>query len=387
MAQGSLPFRRLSRKTIIIIAITCVLSVSGYLAAAALTHNLGFPLDDAWIHQTYARNLATYGEWSFIPHEPSGGSTAPLWSMMLAPGFILHLSPLIWTYFLGTVILIALACFSEFLFRQDEPGKQQWIPWAGLIIALEWHLVWAAASGMESLLSGLLVTIVLGLLAQKQGNYLLLGFLIGLSVWVRPDGITLLGPVILLIMIAGNGAISRWRAIFNLMMGFGVMLAFYLLFNLVTAGSPLPNTFYAKQAEYAILQNLPFLNRFLQISSLPLTGVGLLLLPGVVILAVSEIKRKNWPILAGMIWFIGYILLYTWRLPVTYQHGRYLIPAMPIFFIWGIAGMSRVNHLLSQSIWKRIMTKDLAIFNRLGSDLFLVPRSPGICGGCRRDRI
>lgn len=357
MARESLPFHKLSGRVASIIAMTCILSVSGYLAAAALTHNLGFPLDDAWIHQTYARNLATYGEWSFIPHEPSGGSTAPLWSMMLAPGFLLRLSPLLWTYLLGTVILIVLACFSESLFPQDEPGKHTWIPWTGLIIALEWHLVWAAASGMESLLSGLLVTLVLGLLARKKCNYLLLGFLIGLSVWVRPDGVTLLGPVILVMLITGDNLIYRWRALFKLLLGFGVILTFYLFFNLITAGTPLPNTFYAKQAEYAVLQNISLIKRFLQIGSLPLTGVGLLLLPGVIILAVSEIKRKNWPILAGMLWFIGYISLYAWRLPVIYQHGRYLIPAMPIFFIWGIAGMRRVNITFSQAAWKRILLR------------------------------
>ncbi len=35
---------------------------------------------------------------------------------------------------------------------------------------------------------------------------------------------------------------------------------------------------------------------------------------------------------------IGFLTLYALRLPVSYQHGRYIIPAMPVYFIWGFAG-------------------------------------------------
>jgi hypothetical protein len=38
------------------------------------------------------------------------------------------------------------------------------------------------------------------------------------------------------------------------------------------------------------------------------------------------------------------------RLPVTYQHGRYLIPAMPVFFI---AGLDRDSAWLYRSITRR----------------------------------
>src|SRR5512134_2361187 len=94
-----------------LVALISALSVMGYLLASHLVFRLGFPLDDAWIHQTYARNLALRGEWAFLPGEPSAGSTAPLWSALLAVGHLLHLGPYVWTYLLGwgTLLLVARA--------------------------------------------------------------------------------------------------------------------------------------------------------------------------------------------------------------------------------------------------------------------------------------
>ena len=61
----------------------------------------GYPLDDAWIHQTYARNLALRGEFAFVSGQPSAGSTAPLWTLLLAPGYWLGLTPFVWTWGMG----------------------------------------------------------------------------------------------------------------------------------------------------------------------------------------------------------------------------------------------------------------------------------------------
>ena len=49
------------------------LSVTGYVLWAYSQGLAGFPLDDAWIHQTYARNLAETGQLAYLPGQPSAG--------------------------------------------------------------------------------------------------------------------------------------------------------------------------------------------------------------------------------------------------------------------------------------------------------------------------
>jgi hypothetical protein len=355
----------------LILAIITVMSVGIYLLVSAITYRIGFPLDDAWIHQTYARNLATRGEWAFNPGIPSGGSTAPLWSALLSVGFLIKLGPYVWTYLLGAVALWLLAMLGEHAVRGLVPAYRPRFPWVGAALALEWHLVWAAASGMETLLYALLATAALVFVISGNQKYFSLGLLIGLSVWVRPDGITLLGPAVLVILLSQPSWQKRLRALVNLSLGFGSPFALYLLFNLVFSHQPWPNTFYAKQAEYAVLLQLPLLERWGSEALPLLTGVGVVLLPGLVLAIVSAVRRRAWGVLAAAIWLAGFLALYAWFLPVTYQHGRYVMPAMPIFFLLGLAGLvefgTQKHAWLLLNFWRLAMGAVLAVFWGLGA--------------------
>jgi hypothetical protein len=324
----------------LILAGIVILSVGTYLLASRFYYGVGFPLDDAWIHQTYARTLVLYGEWAFIHGQPSAGSTAPLWSALLALGFLLHLGPYIWTYFLGTLLLWGLAMLAESVLRSWIPSYCPRFPWAGALMALEWHLVWSSVSGMETLLSAFLAVLVLAILVLKRRHWFWVGALTGLSVWVRPDGITLLGPVLLTAVLVESSWKRRIRALEIVIFGFSGLFALYLLFNLRLAESLWPNTFYAKQAEYAVLLEQPFLARLVNEPLQLLTGAGVFLLPGVILALASAARRRDWGVLAIATWMAGFLVLYAWRLPATYQHGRYIMPVMPVFFLLGLAGMA-----------------------------------------------
>lgn len=326
----------------LILAVAALAIVFFYLGVGAITSGLGFPLDDAWIHLTYARNLVEHGEWAFRVGQRSAGSTAPLWTALLAPGFLIGLGPYVWTYLVGWAALTLLAVCAEKIVRVLLPSYRPRIPWAGLFFIFAWHLSWSAVSGMETLLHGLIILAVLGALMSASRRYLTLGLLTGLSVWVRPDGMTLLGPILFVALFSEKTWPLRRAAVWKTLIGFGSLVLPYLLFNLALSDNPMPNTFYAKQAEYgAFWHSKPLLERIgdylWPIAASPFS----MLIPGAVVWLVKRIRRTNPGALASLLWVVGYIAIYFVRLP-AYQHGRYIIPALPVMYLWGLLGFFEV---------------------------------------------
>ena len=323
----------------VVIAVAALVAVLFYLIFSAVIFRIGFPLDDSWIHLTYARNLAEHGEWAFRLGERSAGSTAPLWTALLSLGFLIGLAPYVWTYLIGWAVLTILAVYAEKLARGLVPSYRSPIPWAGLFFVFAWHLTWSAVSGMETLLHGLLILVVLGSLINGSRRYLTLGFLTGLSIWVRPDGMTLLGPILFVALFSEKTWRLRGEALFKTLIGFGSLFLPYLLFNLALSGNPMPNTFYAKQAEFApFWRTLPFPERVKDYFWPIIASPFIALIPAALIWLVKKIRVQNWGVLAGLIWVFGYFAIYFARLP-AYQHGRYMIPALPVMYLWGILGL------------------------------------------------
>ncbi|HSM70343.1 MAG TPA: hypothetical protein VK851_02270 [Anaerolineales bacterium] len=354
------------------LALAALIGVGHFIVVSALTYRVGFPLDDTWIHLTYARNFVLHGEWAFRLGEASAGSTSPLWTALLSIGYLFRLAPYIWTFLLGWLVLSFMAIRSEEIVRRLVPSYRSSIPCAGLFIALAWHLTWAATSGMETLLHGLIVLIVLGMLAEKSRLYLTLALLAGLSVWVRPDGLTLLGPILFTAFFQENTWRARGTALLKICIGFGILFVFYLLFNLALSGSPLPNTFYAKQAEYAAyLQSLSLPERLLDYLLPLIASPFIVLIPGLFLWIFKVFRERNWGALAGLIWALGYIGIYFMRLP-AYQHGRYIIPAFPILYLWGMMGMleyinsSKANQRLVL-LWQSLLALLVLTFQFTGA--------------------
>lgn len=362
----------------LVLLLVTLLSAGFFLLASHGSGGPGFPLDDAWIHQVYARNLAQSGEWAFLPGEPSAGSTAPLWSLSLALGRWLGINFYVWTYALGVILLWGLSWLGMLVFRGLTKAGWRWALAVGVFLALEWHLVWAALSGMETLLQACLIMLVLLLLLEENPRWLLIGLVIGLSIWVRPDGITLLGPALLILLANAPHRRKFLRNSLRLALGIGSLAIPYLYFNWRLAGAVLPNTFFAKQAEYAAELTASLLSRLLEQASLPAIGAGVLILPGFVYFLWFTLQRKRWSLAAGALWCLGYLGMYALRLPVTYQHGRYAMPAMPVYFVWGLAGVFLLTGIpVRNSLWV-VMRKTwlvsiaavMGVFFVLGADAY-----------------
>jgi hypothetical protein len=337
----------------VVIALAALVAVLFYLIVSEIIFRIGFPLDDSWIHLTYARNLAEHGEWAFRLGQRSAGSTAPLWTILLSIGFLIGLAPYVWTYLLGWIVLTLIGVYTEHVARKLVPSYKSRIPWAGLFFVFAWHLTWSAVSGMETLLHGLISLAVLGGLISRSRQYLSLGVLTGLSIWVRPDGLTLIGPILFVALLSENSWHLRGAAIGKTLLGFGSLFFPYLLFNLALSGNPMPNTFYAKQAEYELYwQSKAFLDRVSEYLWPILASPFLVLIPAAIFWLVKNIRAQNWGALASLIWFFGYIAIYFTRLP-AYQHGRYIIPALPIMYLWGILGLLEL--ITSAGLNKRLV--------------------------------
>src|SRR5262245_44692440 len=149
MAENASSHGRLHRPAVLLPAAGLVASLRYLLAEIGrLRGGLGFPLDDSWIHLQFARNLAHGAGLSYNPGELVTGSTAPLWTALLALLFPLPGNVILWAKLLGVLLYLAGVDATWRLARELDLRRGLAVLAAGLTLATSW-LVWSALSGME----------------------------------------------------------------------------------------------------------------------------------------------------------------------------------------------------------------------------------------------
>jgi hypothetical protein len=221
-----------------------------------------FLIDDTWIHLRFAKNLAEGSGFSFNPGHPIAASTAPLWTMILAASYKgtgeLFLSTYFWGifFFIVTCFLVyrlALLISDSFALAAASAGIVSLCPW----------LTWSALSGMEIMLSAVLIltTILLHLRYQDDPGWK--GWLgavaVGFATLARPEAYVLFLALVLHRVAQSllsarkdrRHPVTVWLPMATLV--FILIVLPYGLFSLKTVGSFFPNTYSAKVGDLGLL--------------------------------------------------------------------------------------------------------------------------------------
>lgn len=386
-----MPSKLLRRYDLLLLAM-CAALVVLYVGTA----NGGFPLDDSWIHQVYGRNLAQTGQWAFVPGQPSAASTSPLYTVLLSIGYKLNISYRFWTHLLGGLALFVTALVGARMAERLMPEQRFAGLLAGVVIALAWHLVWAAASGMETMLFSMFTLVLMAVawreldersprLASVALRGLIFGGLAALATLTRPEGVMLAGFVGLAMLAVRPQGSLRGVIVWGLAaaIGFGVVIAPYLILNLQLTGGLLPDTAAAKQAQIAPFLAASYLSRLVDMAMPLVAGGQTLLLPGMVYFAVVELGQTRKELskvffLLPLLWAVALVMLYAARLPAPYQHGRYVIPALPSLLVAGVVGSVWLVRLGQRSLAGRVLTRALVASALLVFVFFAFVTGPGI---------
>ncbi len=215
--------------------------------AVALRHNLGFPLDDSWIHQEIARNLVQHHSFGFTPGVTSSGSSSTLWTFVLALNYLFfptH-SPVFFPLVLNSILIVLSGVLLWRMAALDGLPLLYALALA-LLPALSGNYIWLAFIGMEHVL---FVTLSLTAIllwfrtcdAPRDAaphNSLLAGLALGALGMTRPEGLALC----LLLFV-----LYKWcgRTLADVLRAAAVAVLFLVpsfLLNLKTSGAILPMT-------------------------------------------------------------------------------------------------------------------------------------------------
>jgi hypothetical protein len=309
----------------------------GYSLSSALRMTggaLGVPLDDAWIHYQYARNLSQGEGFTYVPGVPTPGSTSPVWTLLLAGVGLFTHDFLIPSLTLSAFFFL-LTIWLAYRLALDLTGL--W--WVALLAAagvmLTGRLLWAALSAMEvTLFTSLSVGAVWAYHRRRLG--VVTAVLFGLASQTRPEGHVLFALVVLDALLTtrwpheAKRQPATWGAIFSAVIVYSLIQLPYALFSLSVTGKPLPNTFFAKSRTTTLYSWRTFRETW---------GyhwhdnfVSLLLLP----FGLACLWRRSRVV--GT-WLLGLLLLMPVIVPIVWHHGRYTLPLLPFQMITAAAGL------------------------------------------------
>ncbi len=216
------------------------------IANGPITSVTEFPLDDAWIHQVYARGTLADGVPTYNDGIPETGFSSLLWLTALLPvqavSAAAGISPVGLTKLVGLLFAVLAAWGIGVLSDRLGAGRVgRWIA-AGFAL-LTPGFAFSSVSGMEVTLAS--AALVWGFVAFHDERFGWAGLALALAGLARPE--IGLATVILGVMAAsGPGRSGRGGRLARLLAPSALLGGAWVVYCLAVTGHPLPNTFYVK---------------------------------------------------------------------------------------------------------------------------------------------
>jgi len=313
------------------------------ITEAAVT---GFPLDDSWIHLVYAQSLAAFQGLAYNPGQMETGFTSPLWVFLEAPLF--WIKPLWGGNIVYGVKALGLAVFwacSVLAFRLTTglTGSTAVGLIAGLLVAVDPYLNFAALSGMEVLLTSATGLYLLLALQERRLGSLAIGLLC--APLARPENIILVGFAAVIGALWLIRERRGWPAWCVAFLPVVVALGNWSLYCWAVTGKLLPTTYYLKHKRTPGLlheKNLSALWTILMDSPWMTAGVGLVLfVGGACVLFWHQRKLRDavgWAIVVLVVVFPAVMLfslsnVHNFNQTWPFYWHRYFEPVLPFIFV------------------------------------------------------
>ena len=318
-----------------------------------------YTLDDAFISFRYAQNFARGAGLVYNPGERVEGYTNFLWTVLLASGVKIGVSPLLTSKILGTLFNLLTLVVCCYLCRLAATERADVVGFSLLTTATNGAFIMTSIDGLEtSLFSLLLCSAVLAYLNSarasphgKRGRWLAgSSVLFALLALTRPDGALAFGLVWLH---AGWHFRRDFKKLAVFSFPFAAIYGSYFVARWAYYGYFFPNTFYAKAGGTPALYmaGATSIHEFLSGETGGILAAGLvalwaLLLPAMetTVMGLAALSRLLFQFWSGglamgtfrflvpavpLIWIMTERLLGTWLTRMRLNHrGSYVMPCL-----------------------------------------------------------
>jgi hypothetical protein len=341
----ALPFEPTKNiKTLIIIALAIIsFGLSFYYLNFAKSQNggFGFPLDDPWIHLTFAKNLVDYHSFSYFKNEmATAGSTSPIYTLILALGFYVINNEMILSYVLGIgfLILSVIAFYRLSSFEFDKENYYALI-FTGIFLIDKW-MNFISVSGMETTMY--IFILLATAYFYKKRKVVPFAIFLGLILWGRPDGVAFIGAIVVDYLLARyfaksdkNIKLFEKKELIKIGIISGAIVLIYFGMNFMLSGSIMPNTYTAKIMSYASKSKEFFLK--VEVWEYFTSGAYGIIMVGFVFSILKTLydlsKKKYNQNILYVVFIFALIFIYWYKMPYAHRFGRYMMPIFPFFIL------------------------------------------------------